>query len=92
MSTNEVERQVRKAAQYFAHALQSKEAGAKEAIPDWLSLKAQLWIQKRHETFTDMVLEEYRLLLGRIEEAKSRRPMFALPDVTGITPAEEGSR
>ena len=39
-----------------------------------------------------MVLEEYRLLLGRIEEAKSRRPMFALPDVTGITPAEEGSR
>ena len=71
--------QIEDAAEYFAIALKNSEAGAAVEIPEWLSLRAQSWIESNAAVFGDMILSAHKRLRQDIDKRASR-PTFVLPD------------
>lgn len=80
--------QIEDAAEYFAITLKNSEAGTAVEIPDWLSLRAQTWIEHNAAAFGDMILRAHRRLKNE-EGQRPMRPTFLLPDPeAAAVPAE----
>ena len=71
--------QIEDAAEYFAIALKNADAGAAVEIPEWLSLRAQTWIEHNAAAFGDMILHAHKRLKDDLNK-RPRRPTFVLPD------------
>lgn len=80
--------QIEDAAEYFAIALKNSEAGTAVEVPEWLSFRAQTWIEQNAAAFGDMILSAHkRLQLS--EKQRTIRPTFVLPDPTPRAVAAE---